>query len=420
MFGTVIRPNQYGVHPGDNWRSPVLAARVVVASLALLVVSACGKDQPDSQSGTGGMGPGGGPAAGQGGPAGGMRQAEAVLAIEERFQTQLTRTTAGEPVSQPWLLPAAATPTAAAGPEAGKNAPQDGPRGGGTPGGQPAPLAPLTWRSPAVILGRTDLYVDGASIAKLECVGEPDRCKPEALTGRTGDVVLRLPATAVSADGLVAALTSRAGGWKGQTVAVLPDRRVAWQSVAQVIKTLEAAGAKPVLAGASYEGGLVAVLPRSTSAAPPVKAPAPEPAGGTDTAQDPIPSDLTRMVVEVRKPGVSMLMYRAGAAEPSHPTIMGNISESLVNYAERARAAAPSAAAFVLVEEDVPCEEVVRVLDGLGDTCARGPKGVPCADRTLLYPTPAVELAGASTPAEAPAAPTPTAVLPPPAVPPKQ
>lgn len=352
------------------------APHALVVCSALAAAAGCSKE-----GGQQGGGQGNAEGGQQGSPTARSAGIEPVLPLEMRYTLQLPRSSAGGAVELPWQ----GTATAAA-------------------PGKPGEAPDLNWTKPAVVLGRLELFAAGKSLGKMECVGPADRCKPEALTGATGEVVLQLPAAAI-ADGKVTALAATAAEWKDKEVLVFTDRRIAWRAVDAVLTTLRAAGAKPVLAASGYDGNPVSVLPRAGGDP---NAATGGPSTVDDSGQDPIPAGLTRFEVEVRAGGVSLNFHTQPGNEPTHPAVMGNIAPTLANYAERAMAAAPAVSATVLVEPEVAVDEVLRVLDGLGDTCARAPKASPCKARKLLFANPAIALLEVDAAAADAAAPTPT------------
>lgn len=271
------------------------------------------------------------------------------------------------------------------------------------------PKTPRTWLQPAVLIGRTQVFVAGKPVGKVTCTAEkPELCGADALRGPTGKQALDVDPTVQAAVGAAA----QANGWHGKDVVVLMDRRVAWSGVEGVQQALLTIGARPVFAAATYLGQVTRVTPAANAAAAPPPETEPGVAvvatGGESSAQaDAVPDDLTGVTVGVTGHGMTLVLARKGG-EPAQPELMGNLLEALAAWSERLRAAAPSVQEVtVSIEAQAPVEEVVRAVDALRDTCARVAKGTPCHDRRVLYPR--ILLTRAGVPAVGEAVPTPDA-----------
>ncbi len=356
-----------------------------LAALVLMVVAAagCGKGgshgtnpSPDGNTQQGGGMFGGNPNQ----PAGEAQVATTTVAdpnrpfgddpvswLDARFEVELPRSTAPKPADLPWTV---STPSAATAPDAGS--------------ARPEPVR--AFQAPVVLVGRRQVFVGDAPVLTVQCSGEPaDLCKPDSLRAPTGKQRLRLPAEAVAGDGAItaieAALTSR--GAAGQSVWVLADRRVDAATVAQVLAAVARAGGKPIAGTATLAGRLAAVFPDPAAVSVPAAA---TEAVGESGGAGPVPTDLQAVAVRVRRTGVTLFFERPAPQPSITPEILGNVTEALSVWAERARAVAPAVTrAAVRADADAPWEEVVRVVDALRDTCARAAKGTPCHDQRALF-----------------------------------
>jgi hypothetical protein len=331
---------------------------------------------------------------------------EAVAVIDAQFELEPPRSTAGEAVALPWLE---VTPVSAApGPEG------DVPK---------QPVKPeLRWLHPLVLVGRRQVFVEGKPILDVACHAEnPDLCTKDGLRAPTGKQALDFG----PGDSVLAAVSGACAKWVGQDTAVLADRRLHAGAVERMLRSVAAAGAKPVLVVATYEGELVRLLP-ATVLLPPAPTPsaAVSPvstagsvgasgaaAGSIDTSgAGEVPDDVRGVTVRVASSGMSLELARQ-AGEPATPALLGNVMETLAAWAERLRAAAPAVTlAQVTADPDAPIDEVVRAVDAMRDSCAQVAKGTPCHERVHRFQ---VEWSVAWTPPAAlPAVATPTAAAP--------
>ncbi|MBM4343861.1 MAG: hypothetical protein FJ100_10860 [Deltaproteobacteria bacterium] len=289
--------------------------------------------------------------------------------LDARFEVELPRSTAPQPVDPPWTL---VTPTAPAAAD----------------GGAAPPEPQRVFTGPVVLVGRQKVFVSEAAVLHVQCTAEPaELCKPDALRASTGKQRLRLSADAVAADGTIAALQAalQAQGAAGKAVWVLADRRVDAQAVVQVLAAVERAGGRPLAGTATLAGHLAPVFPDPAGVSAPATATA---TVGESGGSGPVPTDLQGVSVQVRRTGVTLLFERPVPQPPATPELLGNVAEALSVWAERARAVAPSVTrARIQADADAPWEEVVRVADALRDACARAAKGTPCHDQRALFAT---------------------------------
>ncbi len=343
---------------------PVLAT-VVVGALAL---AGCKRNDADTAKGHGPVKSG--PQADVPPP----RPTERVAELEQDLLVQPARSTADARLPLPWQD---VTPTTR------------------TDAGSPAPVR--TWMAPAVLIGRTQLWLRDKAIAPVHCQSKkPESCAPEATKQASTVAQFGLDAAQL-VDGKVPALANVAAELKDKDVPVIADRRVNWQTVDAVLATLRAAGARPQLAVGSHEGELVDALGIGTALPDaPTLITARRAAEPGESVPGGLPSDATALTVNVTESGVSVEIGRL-AGEPTYPEILGNIVESLIALAERLQVAAPKiTSATIRVDGDVPMEQVVQVIDGLRDTCGKTARGQQCVARSQLYTTLHVVLARAA------------------------
>lgn len=341
--------------------------------------------------------------------------AELVTSLDAEYQIELARSTGGESVTLPWHE---ATATAVAAPRKPGDedrlggAPREGVQNTGKPdqpgaphssddknaaakngddknspvqvGGPPAKREPRQWLATTVLVGRTNVYLDGKAIGPVRCHADAGLCDATALRASTGKQAFDFDPAQMNGD-QYKPLADAAAALRGKSVWLLVDRRISFSAVEAARRTLAANGAIPVLAVASYSGELVRLLPDAVL--PPV-GPA---VGATTTADESkasageAPDDLTAVLVHVTEHGLSLELQRKGG-EPMTPELLGNVLETLSAWALKLRGAMPTVAtATVAIEALAPFEEVVRAVDGLRDTCAAVAKGTPCHDRRGLY-----------------------------------
>ena len=292
--------------------------------------------------------------------------------LEDDLQVQPARTTSDARLAQPW---ADVTPTTQA--DAGSTKPV------------------RTWTSPAVLIGRKQVWLRDKAIASLRCAcKKPESCTPEATKMPNTIAQFGFEASQIT-DGKLQALVDAAAEFKDKQVAVIADRRVNWQAVDAVLAALRAAGAHPVLAAGSHEGELVDVLGNGTALpeAPTLLA-ARRAAEPGESVPGGLPSDATALTVLIGSGGVSVEVGRA-QGEPAYPEVLGNIVESLVALAQRVRLAAPTiTSATVRIDPDVTLEQVIQVIDGLRDTCGKTSGGQACHERWQLFTAIQLQMTG--------------------------
>ena len=328
--------------------------------------------------------PGGQKVTGQ--EAGPAHKMEPVETLEDDLKVQVARTTSNAVL--PWVD---ATPTTADGkPATGPQAHQ--------------------WASPTVLIGREEAWINDKPLAKIACIPLKDgACTPEAV--KSGALEARFEwAAGTVVDGKIPALVAAGGAWQDQRVVVLADRRTTWQTVHVTMETLRSLGAKPVLAAGSFDGALVDVLGAGTALPEAATLTAAKHAANPGSTQaGGLPDDATSLTIDVGTSGASVLVGRK-SGEPARPEVLGSLEQALIAIVERLRLAAPSIQSVtVRVDPAAGLEEVVRVIDGVRDDCARTGHGQGCTSRTQLMATIGLELLGAApAPAAPAAAPTPT------------
>lgn len=149
--------------------------------------------------------------------------AELVTSLDAEYQIELARSTGGESVTLPWHE---ATATAAAAPRKPGDedrlggAPREGVQNTGKPdqpgaphssddknaaakngddknspvqvGGPPAKREPRQWLATTVLVGRTNVYLDGKAIGPVRCHADAGLCDATALRASTGKQALTL------------------------------------------------------------------------------------------------------------------------------------------------------------------------------------------------------------------------------------
>ena len=164
-----------------------------------------------------------------------------------------------------------------------------------------------------LLVGPMGLRVDGAEVGGVVCRTAAGPCAPGVVPS---DATLRLPLDDLLAQGdgtvhrgVVNALGRR---WRGKTVWLLLDQRLTGWASLQLLQSVAAAGARPVLAGLAGPGQAVRHWPDEP--------PADElPAGAAVPGAEAVPADVYAVVLELNADGAAVVLAREGGGMMRRP-----------------------------------------------------------------------------------------------------
>ena len=226
-----------------------------------------------------------------------------------------------------------------------------------------------------LIVAGAGIRVDGAAVGATVCRTATGRCPPGV---GPEDATLRLPLDDLQASvdttvhrAVVAALRAR---WRGKEVWMLLDRRLTGWASLQLIQSVAAAGATPVLVGASAPG--VPVRHWSDERPPAELAPG-RPVPGAEA----VPSDVYAVVVEVNVDGSAVVLAREGGGMMRRPC--GTERARCAARVSDILAARPDLATLTLdFGHWIRLGELAAWVEALRDSCVRDAEGSCTAERT--------------------------------------
>ncbi|MCB9739019.1 MAG: 4-hydroxythreonine-4-phosphate dehydrogenase PdxA [Deltaproteobacteria bacterium] len=156
---------------------------------------------------------------------------------------------------------------------------------------------------PLLTVGPAAVAVHGEPLIRLRCRVAAEDCADPAHPPTAARLYLGLDDRAEAGPDvvIVPALLPWARAHDGREVGVLPDRRLSLRSLHEIVQTLRAAGAKPVLLGTSAAGTVVRHFPDDD---------APDALQPADAAVRDLPADTHALVLEVDQDGYALTALR--------------------------------------------------------------------------------------------------------------
>lgn len=166
---------------------------------------------------------------------------------------------------------------------------------------------------PRLTVGPAAVTIHGEPLIRLRCRVAAEDCAEPAHPPADARLYLGLDDRAETGPELVIvpALLPWARANDGREVGVLPDRRLSLRSLHEIVQTLRAAGAKPVLLGTSAAGTLVRHFPDDD---------APEAIDAADAAVRDLPADTHALVLEVDRDGYALTALRGDGGLMRRPS----------------------------------------------------------------------------------------------------
>lgn len=241
-----------------------------------------------------------------------------------------------------------------------------------------------------VTIGRAHLQAGGQTLLAVRCDIDGRPCQPAELRGPLGRQVFSFDPEdlAPPARGLgighatIAPLLKVARKWRGRVVLVLVDRRVAWLTVQQVLRTLRQAGADSRLGAVDVAGRVVELAQgRPLTDQPAWQPPAPGPAQAEPAAQVP---DLRAIEVQLDGRG-AWLQLKGALGLTRRVRLKAPHHRDLAQHARHLLTRHPGVRGVsVVIDDEVQFETVVASVDALRDHCAGVGKGICKAPRRLF------------------------------------